>query len=75
MTDNAQDFREWTETVGRWQMHARSYKLGDEYICVVDNVSPGATLVRLTAPTREEVETQATEQAKRLLDSTRVVDA
>ena len=70
MTERTTEFREWTETIGRRQMQARSYKLGDEYVCIVDNIRPGAPLTRVAAATREEAEAKATEQAKRMLDDT-----
>jgi hypothetical protein len=48
-----------------------SYKLGDEYICEADNVSPGARLARFTASTAEEAERQALSKAQHLLGKTR----
>jgi hypothetical protein len=48
-----------------------SYKLGDEYVCEADNVSPGARLARFTAATPEEAEQQTLSKAKHMLSKTR----
>jgi len=54
-----------------WRLRLTSYKLGDVFHCQADNVSPGATLVRETAPTREEAERKALETARWRLVRTR----
>lgn len=41
-----------------------TYRLGERYYSAVDNVDPGATLVRTEAPTREEAERKAIEAAR-----------
>ena len=58
---------------GRWKMHVVSYRLGDRYICTVDNVEPGATLSRAEGATRDEAEKSAIEKAEHMLGKTRVV--
>ena len=58
---------------GKWKMRVTSYRLGNEFTCVVDNVDPGANIARATAPTREEAESRATQTARTMLKRTRVV--
>jgi hypothetical protein len=48
-----------------------SYKLGQEWHCKADNVSPGAWLARTTGATREETEQKALDRARQLLSRTR----
>jgi hypothetical protein len=57
--------------VNGWPVHLTSYKIGSEYVCVADNVSPGATLARTSGATREDAEHQAVERARELLARTR----
>ena len=54
-----------------WEVNLTSYKLGDVFHCKADNVSPGASLARVSGPTREEAEQKAVERARRLLARTR----
>jgi hypothetical protein len=67
----AEDFSERIEEVNGWQCRLTSYKLGDIYYCHADNVSPGATLARTSAPTKEEAERKALERATEMLSRTR----
>ncbi len=66
-----EDYRERTVDVGGWQVRLTSYKLGEQYNCKADNVSPGAWLARTTGATREEAEEKALERARELLARTR----
>ena len=54
-----------------WPVGVVSYRLGDRYICEVDNVSPGARVARGEGATREEAERTALETAERRLARTR----
>jgi hypothetical protein len=54
-----------------WPLRLTSYKLGEVFYCQVDNVSPGATLVRETGSSREEAERKVLEVASRRLARTR----
>jgi hypothetical protein len=56
-----------------WPVHITSYKLGAEYKCVIDNVSPGAAIARASGPTREAAEEAAISMAVPRLASTRRV--
>jgi hypothetical protein len=66
-----QDYAERNLEVSGWPVHLTSYRLGDEYVCVADNVSPGARLARVTGSSREDAESKAIERAGRLLAQTR----
>ncbi len=59
-----EDYQTRVEQVGSWKIRVTSYRLEGEFICTVDNVDPGATIVRVNAPSRAEAESQAVEKAK-----------
>jgi hypothetical protein len=63
---------EHKERVGRWEIHIVGYRLDKEWVCTVDNVSPGANIARATGKTREETEELAVGKAKERLAQTRV---
>ena len=67
-----EDFRYRYDTVEGWEVGVTSYRLGDQFFCSVDNVSPGARLARARGTSREEAEDQAMKAAGRLLNRTRV---
>jgi hypothetical protein len=50
-----------------WQIRLTSYKLGGEFLCTADNVSPGAWLARTRGANRREAEQQALDKARKLL--------
>ena len=66
-----EQYNEREVEVGGWQVRLTSYRLGGEFHCKADNVSPGAWLARATAPTREEAESKALARAGQLLLKTR----
>ena len=65
-----EDYTERKTEVEGWPINITTYKLGNEYRCKIDNVSPGATLARTAAGTREEAEQKALDRAKELLART-----
>ena len=67
----AEEFSERQVDVEPWQVRLTSYRLGGEYYCKADNVSPGAALARTTGATREEAEQKALDRARQLLSRTR----
>jgi len=69
---NVEEFQERKIDIGAWPVNLTSYRLGEVFHSKVDNVSPGATLARTTAATREEAEKKAIERAGQLLARTRV---
>jgi hypothetical protein len=62
------EYRERTEPAPPFKMHIVSYRLGDTFYCIVDNVDPGANIARAEAPTREEAESTAIAKAKERLE-------
>jgi hypothetical protein len=65
-----EEFIERDIDVDGWPVHITSYRIGEQFICVADNVSPGANLARTTGLTREDAESKALERAKTLLSRT-----
>ncbi len=65
------DHRTRLEKEGEWELRIVSYKLGETYCCSVDNVSPGATLARAEASTRDEAEAKALQKAREMVRKTR----
>jgi hypothetical protein len=63
--------RRQTDLAG-WQVGIASYKIGERFICEVDNVNPGARLARGEGLTREDAEQQALVVAQRRLERTRI---
>lgn len=69
---NVTDYsRRVEDTDTGWQIGITTYRLGNEWWCIVDNVSPGARLCSHKAETREAAEAHAIGVAKRLLARTR----
>jgi hypothetical protein len=68
----AEDYQRRRQELAGWPVGIVSYKLGDRYVCEIDNVSPGARLARAEGSTREEAERAAIETAERRLGRTRV---
>ena len=56
--------------VDGWEVNLTTYQLGDKWHTKADNVSPGASLVRIVADTREAAESLALARAKKLLSRT-----
>ena len=68
----AEDYQRRRQELAGWPVGIVSYKLGDRYVCEVDNVSPGARVARAEGSTREEAERAAIDTAERRLGRTRV---
>ena len=68
----AEDYQRRREELAGWPVGVVSYRLGDHYVCEIDNVSPGARIARGEGATREEAEQQAREAATRRLGRTRL---
>ena len=67
----ADEFQERKLEVAGWPVNLASYRLGTEWHCKADNVSPGAALCRTTGATRQEAEEKALRRAEELLSRTR----
>ncbi|MGH6903133.1 MAG: hypothetical protein ACREIR_10375 [Geminicoccaceae bacterium] len=68
----AEDYQRRRQELAGWPVGIVTYKLGERYVCEIDNVSPGARLARAEGSTREEAERAAIETAERRLGRTRV---
>lgn len=66
----AENYQERTLELAGWPVRITSYKLGDQYVCEADNVSPGARLARFTAATLEAAEKQTISKAAHMLGKT-----
>jgi hypothetical protein len=67
----AEEYQERRVEVAGWPVNLTSYRLGSEWHCKADNVSPGAALARTMAGTREEAESLALKRAENLLSQTK----
>jgi hypothetical protein len=54
-----------------WPVGIASYKIGDRFICQIDNVDPGARVARGEGQTRAAAEQEALAIAQRRLERTR----
>ena len=66
----SEEFRERQIDINGWPVKLTSYRIGNQYVCQADNVSPGACLARFSAATAEEAESQAISKARHLLSKT-----
>ena len=67
----AEEYQEKKMELAGWPVNISSYRLGEEWRCKADNVSPGAALCRTTGATREEAEQKAITRATEMLGRTR----
>lgn len=72
-TVKPEEYQKRIEQEGRWKLQVISYRLGERYICTVDNVDPGATLARVEGSTRGEAEAAALSKARHLVGKTRTL--
>ena len=52
----AEAYQRRREELAGWPVGIASYRLGERFVCEIDNVSPGARLARAEGATREEAE-------------------
>lgn len=74
MQSKPEEYQTRVEQVGEWRIRIVSYKLGDQFICTIDNVDPGATIARVIASTRSEAESVAVKKAKEEVLRTKTYD-
>jgi hypothetical protein len=67
-----EDYQRREEKLAGWPVGIVSYKLGDKFVCEIDNVSPGARVARAEGATREDAERDAKAAATRRLSRTKV---
>jgi hypothetical protein len=70
----AEAYQRRREELAGWPVGIASYRLGERFVCEIDNVSPGSRLARAEGATREEAEHAAMAAAERRLARTRVQD-
>ena len=58
--------------LGGWRVGIASYRIGERFVCEVDNVNPGARLARGEGGSREAAERAALVIAERRLLRTKV---
>ncbi len=63
-TMKPEEYQERIEAAPPFQMHIVTYRLGSVYHCTIDNVDPGAVLVRADGATAAEAETRAMARAR-----------
>jgi ribosomal protein L16/L10AE len=61
-----------TREASGWPVRLTSFRLGGEWICVADNVDPGATIARARADSREAAIEAALRLAGERLGRTRL---
>jgi hypothetical protein len=64
-----EEYQERVLSVRPFQVRIVSYRLGEEFLCSVDNVDPGAVIARSQGATRAEAEAKALERATKRLES------
>jgi hypothetical protein len=67
----AEEYSQRTETLNGWPIHIVTYRIGDVYYCMIDNVDPGARFARAQGATRQDLERTALEKAAEYLSQTR----
>ena len=67
----ARNFNERRLEIGGWQVNVSSYQFAEKWRAKVDNVTPGATLARSEADSREAAEEQVLARARELLARTK----
>jgi len=67
-----ENFRVDTRELAGMKVSLTSYKMGERFYCHIDNVDPGATIVRADGETQDEAEQLAVSKAiERLTSKTR----
>jgi len=67
----SEEYQERKVEVAGWPVNLASYRIGSEWHCHADNVSPGANIARTTGATRDEAEQKALQRAEELLSRTK----
>jgi hypothetical protein len=70
----AEAYQRRREELAGWPVGIASYRLGERFICQIDDAGSGARLARAEGPTREAAERDAVATAERRLGRTRVHD-
>ena len=67
----SEDYQRRADTLAGWPIKIVSYRIGTTHYCHIDNVSPGATIARANAASREAAEGEAIAKAAGRLEKTR----
>ena len=70
----AEAYQRRREELAGWPVGIASYRLGERFICQIDDAGSGARLARAEGSTREAAERDAVASAERRLARTRVHD-
>ncbi|MBC8065050.1 MAG: hypothetical protein H7Y17_09490 [Chlorobia bacterium] len=68
------EYQEKTVKMAVWSLQIITYRLSTKYVCIVNNVDPGATICRESASTREAAQRRALERANQYLSGTITLD-
>ena len=66
-----QNYSERKVDIDGWPVNITIYQLGDKWHAKADNVSPGASIARVEADSREDAESKVMARAKELLSRTK----
>ncbi len=66
-----EDYSERELELAGWPVKVTSYKLGEKYLAIADNVSPGANIARAKGATKAEAEQGVIDKAEKRLAETR----
>ena len=68
----AEAYERRREELAGWPVGITSYRLGDRFVCQIDDAGSGARLARAEGATREDAERDAVASAERRLARTQV---
>jgi hypothetical protein len=68
----AEAYQRRREELAGWPVGIASYRLGERFVCEIDDAGSGARLARAEGPTRDAAERDAVATAERRLARTRV---
>lgn len=71
-TFKAEEYQQHRTELAGWPVRVTSYRLGERWICEIDNVDPGAMVARAEGDSRAAAEAAATTKAEQRLGRTRV---
>ena len=63
-----EEYSEKKSDLAGWPINVVSYRLGATYHTTIDNISPGAWVVKAQGQTKEESESKALKEAEALLE-------
>jgi len=69
-TRRVEHYQSRRQELAGWPVGIVSYRLGDRFVCEIDNVSPGGRIARAEGATREEAEAAALTDAEMRLART-----